>query len=178
MQEEWKEYPFDCRYKVSNLGNVKGIKGKLLKPWKSGKYLYISLGRKNKILLHRLIMITFCFREDYQKMQVNHKDGNPENNNLNNLEWVTPSENILHSYNVLKRKAACQNAKKVNQKKVYSLNIETGEKLYFESQTDCALFYGCDKSNLTKYIDTEKVWKKYNIVIRRLAHKENFQTKY
>lgn len=37
------------------------------------------------------------------KLEVNHKDGNKENNNINNLEYVTHSENQFHSFRVLKR---------------------------------------------------------------------------
>jgi hypothetical protein len=43
--------------------------------------------------------------------EVNHKDGNPSNNRLENLEYVTKSENITHSYRVLGRRATMCNAK-------------------------------------------------------------------
>ena len=179
IKENWKECPLDSRYQVSDLGNVKGVRGNILKPFLSGgKYLCVSLGRKNKQLVHRLVMITFLPIEGMENLQVNHKDGNPNNNQLSNLEWVTPSENILHSYNVLKRKPAYANAVKSHEKQVYSMDIKTREKKYFNSQTDCAAYYGCDKSNLTKYIDTEKVWIKHNIVIRRVAHEEPFEEKF
>lgn len=178
-KEIWKECPLDNRYKISNLGNVKGARGHILKPFLGGQdYLYVSLGKGNKKLIHRLVMITFNYIEGCENLQVNHKDGNHYNNNLKNLEWVTPSENIQHSYDILNRKPAYYNAIKSHEKAVYSLNLETKEKKYFNSQTDCAFYYGCDKSNLTKYIDTEKVWTKYNIVIRRLTHDEPFEEKY
>lgn len=178
MQEEWKKCPLDERYQISNLGNVKGARGKILKPFFCGNYLYVSLGKGNKHSVHRLVMITFSPIEEMEKLQVNHKDGNPTNNILNNLEWVTPSENIQHSYDVLKRKPAYGNAIKSHEKAIYSMDITTKEKKYFNSQTDCAFYYNCDKSNLTKYIDTEKVWIKYNIVLRRIFHEKPFEEKY
>lgn len=177
-KEIWKECPLDTRYKVSNLGNIKGARGTILKPFFGGKYLYVSLGKGNKKLIHRLVLITFNPVENMDNLQVNHKDGNPTNNKLDNLEWVTPSENIKHSYDILNRKPAYYNAIKSHEKAVYSMDIDTKEKKYFESQTDCAYYYNCDKSNLTKYIDTEKVWIKYNIVIRRVAHDKLFKPKF
>lgn len=178
MNEIWQKCPLDERYQVSNLGNVKGVRGKILKPFFGGKYLYVSLGRKKKYLVHRLVLQTFNPVENMDKLQVNHKDGDTTNNKLSNLEWVTPSENIKHSYEVLKRKPAYVNAVKSHENSVYSMDITTREKKYFNSQTDCAFYYGCDKSNLTKYVDTEKVWIKHNIVIRKVAHSGPFEEKY
>jgi hypothetical protein len=56
-------------------------------------------GRK-PFRLHRLIAKAFL--EDYsEELQVNHKDGDKSNNNVNNLEMVTPSQNVYHSWNTL-----------------------------------------------------------------------------
>ena len=176
--EIWKKYPLDERYQISNYGRVKGVRGTILKPWNSNGYLYVSIGKEHHQSIHRLVMLTFEPIENSKEMQVNHKDGNKENNNLSNLEWVTPSENLQHSYDVLKRTPAYGNAIQSHRKGVYSMDITTKEKIYFDSQTDCAFYYGCDKSNLTKYIDTEKVWIKYNIVLRRVAHEEPFTPLY
>lgn len=47
--------------------------------------------------IHRLLMIAFYPIDNMENMQVNHKDGNKKNNNLDNLEWVTCEENLKHA---------------------------------------------------------------------------------
>jgi hypothetical protein len=70
---------------------------------KSDKYLVLCTeGKTYKV--HRLICFAFHPIEgknnliDYEDLQVNHIDGNTYNNNADNLEWVSSSENMLHSY--------------------------------------------------------------------------------
>lgn len=63
------------------------------------KNVTLSLdGKQKKFLVHRIILKTFQPNNNYSKLDVNHIDGNKENNNLENLEWCTRSENILHAY--------------------------------------------------------------------------------
>lgn len=64
---------------------------------------YISIGKdKHKFKKHRLICMAFhpiegkTKYDDYNDLQVNHKDGNPQNNAADNLEWCSQSENQLH----------------------------------------------------------------------------------
>lgn len=111
MEEVWKDIPgFEGEYQISNMGKVKSFsryqEGRILKPWltkgngKSG-YYYISLGRKHRQLVHRLVALTFLIKNN---QTVNHKDGNKLNNRVDNLEWVSYSENNKHAYtNKLKK---------------------------------------------------------------------------
>ncbi len=50
------------------------------------------------VKVHRLIGLTYLKESYFDGAIINHKDGNKGNNDLNNLEWVTRSENVLHAY--------------------------------------------------------------------------------
>lgn len=68
-------------------------------------YFYCSISIKCKVkkhLLHRLIGEVWINNPN-NKPCINHKDGNTENNHINNLEWCTHSENLKHSYRELNR---------------------------------------------------------------------------
>jgi hypothetical protein len=80
----------------------------------SGGYLKYSLRHKNKryeFLAHRLVAEYFISNPKKLPI-VNHKDGNKLNNNIDNLEWVTVSENNYHAYNIgLKERSNGVNAR-------------------------------------------------------------------
>ena len=112
---------FEDFYQISSFGRIKSNdrfvksayalylkKGRVLKAHraKSGNgYLQVNLcnGIATKGVIHRLVAIAFLDNPE-NKPQVNHKDGNKLNNNVNNLEWVTSLENTRHSIEVLKNK--------------------------------------------------------------------------
>lgn len=110
---------FEGLYKVSTKGVVITLgKGKSTNPdkckireikprKKNNGYLQVKLSKEGKrfyLLLHRVVAKTFILNID-NKPEVNHIDGDKENNNLKNLEWVTSSENQKHAFKIGKQKA-------------------------------------------------------------------------
>ena len=83
-------------------GTLKPIKGKMRKICQcTNGYSFVTLSKCGTIkdkLVHRLVMETFVGNSKYE---INHKDGYKTNNRLENLEYVTHSENQKHSYRVL-----------------------------------------------------------------------------
>lgn len=63
-----------------------------------GGYLYVTLRKDNKprnFRIHRLVLLGFC---GDSHLECNHIDGDKKNNRLENLEYVTSSENKLHAW--------------------------------------------------------------------------------
>lgn len=96
----------DEHYHLSNFGRVKSFwkgKAKIRKPKiHTSGYLNIPLfkdGKKKDCYVHRLVAEFFIPNPD-AKPEVNHKDNNPFNNYVGNLEWVTSSENKQHSFDI------------------------------------------------------------------------------
>lgn len=85
-------------YEVSTWGRVfRKSTGNFIKPYHHQKgYLRVDLkngkGRKH-FKVHRLVAMAFIPNPE-GKPQINHKDGNPGNNSITNLEWVTNKENM------------------------------------------------------------------------------------
>lgn len=81
--EIWKDVPgYAGTYQVSNFGRVKSLR-KVLKAGLRKGYLYISL-RNKKFNIHRLVAIAFIPNPG-NLPEIDHIDGNPLNNNANNL---------------------------------------------------------------------------------------------
>ena len=99
MNEEiWKDVPFDSNYKVSNYGRIfskrtnKILKGELTEKG----YIRVALTEHKRYLVHCIVAKTFIPNPE-NKPQVNHIDGNKQNNYVDNLEWCTQSENMRHA---------------------------------------------------------------------------------
>lgn len=102
MKKEYWKYikGYEGLYQVSNFGRVKSNKfGKerILKPFtNSTGYLLVSLCKDGKVkafTVHRLVAEAFIDNPD-NLPQVNHRDENKLNNNVDNLEWCTNEYNI------------------------------------------------------------------------------------
>lgn len=94
--EYWKDLNLESGwYQISNLGRIRKVA--LLHPYidKTGYSRVCIRGKLYSI--HRLVAEAFIPNPDH-KEQVNHIDSDPKNNKVENLEWVTSKENILHSY--------------------------------------------------------------------------------
>lgn len=95
--EEWIETKIKG-YSVSNKGRCKSKRG-ILKPEEhTSGYFRIAFSKYGRFYVHRLVAEYFLPKEEGKDI-VNHKDGNKRNNQVENLEWVSSSENLVHYYN-------------------------------------------------------------------------------
>lgn len=103
--EEWKAVPgTNNKIEVSNMGRVRSWlrgDGRILKTQKDRKgyhRLRVTIDRqKMSFKLHRIVAGAFIDNPDHLP-QVNHIDGNKDNNAVSNLEWVTNQQNVIHSF--------------------------------------------------------------------------------
>lgn len=110
MDETWKDIP-GSDYSVSNMGRVASRRRgdwRVLKPVISANlgYPVVALchkGKSTKTYVHRLVAEAFLGPPPTPKHEVNHIDGVRSNPRVDNLEWVTRSENGKHCYLVLGR---------------------------------------------------------------------------
>lgn len=91
--EAWRQIPKYPKYAVSNMGNVIGVRGNLIKPYdrKGNGYLSVWISGRN-FTIHSLVMLAFV-GERPPKNVINHINGVPWDNRLDNLEYCTQSYN-------------------------------------------------------------------------------------
>lgn len=170
--EIWKDIKgYEGYYQASNLGNIKSMKRSIvfysknlvptirhydetiLKPrFNLKKYNYVTLNKNGKPVnkyIHRLV--AYCFiKNELNKSDVNHIDGNKSNNNVNNLEWNTRIENMTHAHkNNLMRYAK---GNSVNCKLVIDFN--TG--VYYDSLSDLCRLYKYPITTISSMLNGRK----------------------
>ena len=139
---EFNTVPGFSRYEITNTGIIRHKINKInLKP-KIDKYGYQVVCIRNdedKIkhpTMHRLVALTYLPNPNNYP-QVNHKDGNKLNNDINNLEWCTVKENTVHYYKVLNGTPNITNE--------YPIEVVTieGEIIKeFKSMSEASRYYG------------------------------------
>jgi hypothetical protein len=162
LMEPIEEFsPFGDYYEVSNYGRVRSKKNnKILNPFIAHRgHLRISLyvnGKQGKFFVHRLVAMAFI-PNPYNKEFVNHKDGNPANNHVDNLEWATRQENEDHAFATgLKNSTGINNGRaKLDQDKIRLIKSlsESGV-----SRKSLSIQFGVGVSNIQRIL-TNQLWK-------------------
>ena len=159
--EIWKALPGGPGVEVSTLGNVRILdrlissetmtrftKGRILKQHEdSDGYLQVNIpvdGKWATKRVHRLVAQTFIKNTD-NLPQVNHKDCNPSNNCVSNLEWCTSEYNI--EYREKYGKALSQ--------PVYAVNLRTSKISHFRSRHEASHSLGVYHQNINAVIKGE-----------------------
>lgn len=157
--EQWKDVlGYEGIYQISNFGNVKRLsivlhnrfyKEKLLTIChNSGTgYDFVCLRKNDKdknFSVHRLVAQTFIPNPN-NLSDVNHIDGNKQNNSIENLEWCSRSDNLKHALNIGLMESQCKIRRRVT--------VKCDEKIVtFETMKDCAAFFGFKKGWLQNQI--------------------------
>lgn len=181
--EEWRDIEdFKGFYQVSSKGRVRSIDrysqingrynvrrefGRLREPDSTeGGYIQYCLyneqsGKRRTYVVHRLVAQAFIPNPDPEnKIEVNHKDGNKLNNCVENLEWVTKSENVQHAYRTglmppkefYRSPVVLKGFKKWNDERSISCYCyETGE--HFSSFSEAARAYNVGASDIKRSCD-------------------------
>jgi hypothetical protein len=129
---------YENEYQINQFGEIRTLKNSpklkkfdTLKPQlsKSNGYMYQMLyknGKPKLVRIHRLVAKAFVPNPN-NFTQINHIDGNKQNNNASNLEWCDQPYNMKHAYKTglqkpsEKQKEAIRNTNKLKRKKVVQL---------------------------------------------------------
>ena len=142
VMETWRPVKgYEGYYEVSNKGRVKSlVSGKLLSPQSNGVgYLKVELWKDKigkKKYIHRLVADAFL-PNPLNRAEVNHRDSDPTNNTLENLEWVSSSENTKHAVYKGALKAWGNKAKAIE-----AINVESGMVLRFATISEAERVIG------------------------------------
>lgn len=174
MKEEWKRLIYNGEdygdyYLVSNLGKIKSIKtNNIMHNYTNKKNPYakvnLSFGSsrpQKSIRVHRAVACTFIPNPN-NLPQINHKDGNKLNNNINNLEWVTAKQNSIHAViNDLYKSGEESSLSKLNREQIGYIKKNC---IPFDSEFGCKALaekFNVDRSTISKILH-DASWKEYS----------------
>lgn len=173
MKELWKPINgYEDRYHISNLGRVKSIKRiseqdhllpeRILKPGNLRGYhrvLLLKNGHRKNVQVHRLVAKAFIPNPE-NKPQVNHINGVKNDNRVDNLEWVTASENKQHAFDTGLEKPQWSgvygkdNPLSVRVKKI---NLETGKSTIYHGINSASRKTGIDCGSITHCLKGRRI---------------------
>ena len=149
----WKNVDgFKYNYQVNEHGDVRKIYKGRITDLKGGTYsngyefvaLTVDTMNYKNISRHRLVAEAFIANPNNLPC-VNHKDGNKQNNAVENLEWCTQSQNLEHALKIGLVESQCKIRRKVT--------IKKGEHIaLFDTMQDCCRFFGFKKGWLQNQI--------------------------
>lgn len=144
IEETWYDIPgFEGKYQLSSILRVRSLdrvfpyvksgtkilrkrKGRILlkRKTKNGYHtVYFMAPSLKTMYLHKLVALVHL-PNPKNKKEVNHIDGNKNNNNISNLEWVTRHENIEHAFKnrlIVPSKGVDQSSTKLTEKEVLEI---------------------------------------------------------
>lgn len=144
---QWKAIDTNSEYEISDTGIVRKVH--IMKPYTDRDgYKRINIvknGQSKTMSIHRLMLHTFDPRPNESELEVHHIDGNPANNNLDNLMWVTHEENIKY-IPLEKLKSSTQFIARV----VVQLSLEGEELNVFPSAYEASKQTGCNHRHISE----------------------------
>jgi hypothetical protein len=171
-QEIWKPViGYEGCYSVSNIGRIRSDRnkknshiGKILKQKIGWSYYSVTLSKdaikKTRFVAH-MVIEAFVGRNT-KDLEVNHKDGNKLNNHIDNLEYVTHSENLYHAHRNNFYKFPTNHLGSENGRaKIHENDVVLMRKLFSDktmSTMQLAVKYGISRAQ-TNLILNRKSWK-------------------
>lgn len=142
----WKDIPnWEEYYEINNYGEVRNKKSKniLIGNKNSSGYMRVCLYNKNrKFRFFRHIMVAKLFLDNPKNFkEVNHIDGNKENNNMNNLEFCDRKHNEREAHRI-----------GIKEYKPFIVNFNTGECKKYEFAIDSAIEINVTKRTVLNYL--------------------------